>query len=93
MPEVNVYRNARRQPSTSSPQRAVALGFRYRVVVDANTDSEQARIHALIPNAFRSSFRGRSVMQVGAFSDRDKANELLQSLRMQGFQATLEPLK
>jgi parallel beta-helix repeat protein len=96
MPTVNIYRNIRQGDRSNPPvppSRTSALGFRYRVIVDADDVGVQANVRSLVPDAFRSSFQGRTVMQVGAFTEREKADELIQSLANQGIQAILEQLQ
>ncbi len=75
------------------PAGAAALGLRYRVIVEANGDREQARVRRLAPEAFATVLNGRSVMQAGVFSDRDNALELLQLLQSNGLKASLEELQ
>ncbi|MBD1882523.1 DUF1565 domain-containing protein [Microcoleus vaginatus] len=70
-----------------------ALGLRYRVVVDANSSGDRQKIQSLVPGAFRSFSRGRSVMQAGAFREREKAEELLQMLTANGWNARIEEIK
>ncbi len=72
------------------PTRGEVLGLRYRVIVEAPSSREQARVRAIAPGAFRTTVNGRSVMQAGAFNTREKADELLQSLTRQGLRANLE---
>jgi cell division protein FtsN len=50
-------------------------------------------MQSLIPGAFRSFSRGRSVMQAGAFREREKAEELLQMLTLNGLDARIEEIK
>ncbi|HTL89832.1 MAG TPA: DUF1565 domain-containing protein [Leptolyngbya sp.] len=69
---------------------AKSLGFRFRVIVQAITDSAQAQVRSTVPDAF--SLRGRSVMQAGAFRDRSEADELLQILLNQGLPASIEQI-
>ena len=93
MPTVPVWRSATRNSEGSPPllpSRAVALGLRYRVVVEAVSVGEQAQVKAIVPNAFMVSLRGRTLMQAGAFGDQAKANELLQMLSSQGLRAAIE---
>ncbi|KGF72148.1 hypothetical protein DO97_11995 [Neosynechococcus sphagnicola sy1] len=68
-----------------------ALGLRYRVVVAAENANEQTLVKSLVPGAFRTFSNGRAIMQAGAFSDRAKADELLQLLVSNGLPATVEP--
>ena len=61
----------------------------YRVVVDAATPERQAQVKQLIPSAFRASFDGQQVMQVGVFRDRATAESLQQQLNLQNLQARI----
>lgn len=74
------------------PTRATSLGLRYRVVVEAGTQSRQSFVRSLVPGAFRTFSNGRMLMQVGAFSDRAKADEMLQMVTGKGLKATLEQM-
>jgi len=82
-------------PRESSPSfdRPSALGLRYRVVVDTDRPGDRQKMQSLIPGAFRSFSRGRSVMQAGAFREREKAEELLQMLTLNGLSARIEDIK
>ncbi|MEG4202531.1 DUF1565 domain-containing protein [Microcoleus sp. Pol7_A1] len=70
-----------------------ALGLRYRVVVDTNSSGDLQKMKSLVPGAFRSFSSGRSVMQAGAFREREKAEELLQMLSANGLNARIEDIK
>ncbi|MEG4578622.1 DUF1565 domain-containing protein [Microcoleus sp. MON1_C5] len=70
-----------------------ALGLRYRVVVEAKSSGDRQKMQALVPGAFRSFSSGRSVMQAGAFREREKAEELLQMLSANGWNARIEEIK
>ncbi|MBW4579723.1 MAG: DUF1565 domain-containing protein [Tildeniella nuda ZEHNDER 1965/U140] len=87
----NVYHAQQNASSKVFASRA-ALGLRYRVVVEAD-DSKQAQLRTTFPNAFRTSIKGRSLVQVGAFGDRTKADQLMQTLSSQGVQAMVETLE
>ncbi len=75
------------------PDRLSLMGVRYRVVVETSDNAQASQIKALVPAAFSTSFRGKAAMQVGAFGDRDKADQLVQSLLNQGLQAVVEPMQ
>ncbi len=66
--------------------------YRFRVVVDADSEIEQAQLKSIVPAAFWTSIRGRRVMQAGAFRDRSEAIALLQNLMNQGVQAAIVQL-
>ncbi len=86
---VPVWRDPMRRSRGGSPIRAAA-GLRFRVVVEADSDSQKSQVRAIVPDAFPVSLRGRTFMQAGAFGDRAKADELLQSLLNQRLRATIE---
>lgn len=64
--------------------------LRYRVVVKVANASQHKKIKALVPDAFRSSYKGRSVLQVGAYESQIEANERLDKLSFEGIQGILE---
>lgn len=70
-----------------------ANAVKYRVVVQVQTEMQKTQLKTLFPTAFSSQFQGRSVLQVGAFSDRSKAEQLTQILTSQGFAAAQEGLR
>ncbi|MCU0549866.1 MAG: DUF1565 domain-containing protein [Leptolyngbya sp. Prado105] len=84
---VRVWRGGR---SSSGVSQAASLGFRFRVIVQAGSESEQAQLRSVVSDAF--ALRGRNVMQAGAFRDRSEADELLQILLSQGLQASIEQI-
>ncbi|WP_242044637.1 DUF1565 domain-containing protein [Anabaena azotica] len=65
---------------------------RYRVVVEATNDREQELVKTLAPGAFSTVRQGRRVMQVGVFSDRNNAEEMLRILNSSGLRTIVEPL-
>ncbi|MEG4984970.1 DUF1565 domain-containing protein [Microcoleus sp. BR0-C5] len=79
--------------NSPSFDRARALGFRYRVVVDTDSWRDRQKMQSLVPGAFRSFASGRPVMQAGAFREREKAEELLQILNANGLNAQIEEIK
>jgi len=74
------------------PPKATSLGLRYRVVVAADSKSQQDQVRTLVPGAFRTFNNGKVLMQVGAFGDRTKAIEMQQYLSSQGVTCTIEQL-
>ncbi|MEL7034731.1 MAG: DUF1565 domain-containing protein [Cyanobacteria bacterium J06592_8] len=69
---------------------ALRRSLQYRVVVEDNRDPVYRRVKSVIPDAFRTEVRGRSVIQAGAFQNRSKANEVIRLLRRNGVRAKLE---
>ena len=58
---------------------------KYRVVVEVNSDRDRQEIVFDYPQAFKTVYRGRSMLQVGAFSERTLAEDTSRSLAGQGF--------
>jgi parallel beta-helix repeat protein len=66
--------------------------IRFRVVVTVRKAMEQAQVLALVPDAFLMAFPNNGLMQVGAFSDRTKAEQLTRMLASQGISSTIESI-
>lgn len=95
LPKVPVVQNANVAVDGSPPlppTQAMSLGLRYRVVVAADSKSQQDQVRSLVPGAFRTFNNGKVLMQVGAFGDRTKAVEMQQYLSSQGVTGTIEQL-
>jgi parallel beta-helix repeat protein len=69
-----------------------AAYVRYRVLVEADSESLQAEVRSLVPGAFRTYANGRTMMQAGAFGDRSLADEAAQMLNRSGFEAMVQPV-
>ena len=63
----------------------------YRVMVAANNSNQKARVRSLYPDAFPTSYNGRSMWQVGLFSSRNNAEKAHQSLQNAGLRAIILP--
>ena len=57
-----------------------ASTVRYRVLVETSNSSQQAKVRSLYPDAFRTVYQGKTMLQVGAFSQRSKAETASRSL-------------
>lgn len=75
--------------SPSASPSSVSGQYSYLVMVIASTPTQQAKLRARQPNAFRTSHQGQSVMQVGTFGDRSKAESLKKVLTREGFKVLL----
>ncbi|UJB70888.1 hypothetical protein HRE53_07570 [Acaryochloris sp. 'Moss Beach'] len=64
--------------------------LRYRVIVKTASSADYKRIKTLVPDAFRSRYKGRSVLQVGAYEKRSEADERLDMLSLEGIDGTLD---
>lgn len=75
--------------ATAYAQRA---SLQYRVVVPAPDPVVQTQVQAIVPGAFSMVLNGRSVMQVGAFSSEQNAQEAVAMLSRNGFQGIIQPM-
>ena len=57
---------------------------KYKVLVEALDSNEENEVRSLYPEAFETVFEGQSVLQIGAFNDRDKAKQAERSLAKLG---------
>ncbi|HEY9749598.1 MAG TPA: DUF1565 domain-containing protein [Allocoleopsis sp.] len=92
LPSVLVARNPLDATNSLPFSTQAASSSRYRVVVQVESEDEQAEVAAIAPNAFRTLSHGRMVMQVGSFNNRDNADKMMQTLSGQGLRAAIEPL-
>jgi hypothetical protein len=63
----------------------------YRVMVVSPDLKQQAKLKTEKPKAFRMLHKGKTVMQVGVFGDRKKAESLQSELKHQGFKVWVVP--
>jgi hypothetical protein len=66
------------------PGAAIALAPRYRVLVPIGSASEERKVRGLVKDAFRSSYQGRSMMQVGSFTDRAELDSMVNLMQRNG---------
>jgi hypothetical protein len=83
----------RRQPVASQPPTPKPSNKLYQVMVIAMDSAQQDKVRDKMPNAFRTSYKGKTVMQVGLFSDRRKAESLETDLKREGFKVVLTQKK
>ncbi len=75
------------------PSRAQALGLYYRVFVEASDPFVQDDVKEVVPDSFRTSFEGKTMMQVGAFPTEEEAEERKQLLERNNFDARVEYIR
>lgn len=80
-------------PPPLSTSRALALGLKYRVVVDAATQTDQAVVKQLVPDAFNTWVGDRRMLQVGAYANETEAQAMQNRLSQSGFNAQIIPLR
>jgi hypothetical protein len=62
------------------------------MVVQALDPERRQQLKSLVPDAFRSSYQGRPVMQVGNFPEKEKAEAVFQLVQSSGFQAIIQEM-
>ncbi|MDM9381360.1 DUF1565 domain-containing protein [Chlorogloeopsis sp. ULAP01] len=77
------------QVRSSLSGQSQAVG-RYRVMAAVQTQKDQELVRFLAPGAFATSWQGKAAMQVGVFSSRSNAEQMLKILNDNGLQATME---
>ncbi|NJM77529.1 MAG: DUF3747 domain-containing protein [Acaryochloridaceae cyanobacterium RU_4_10] len=75
------------RPISKSSDRASS----YRVMVVSPDLKQQTQLKTQKPKAFRRIHKGKTVMQVGVFGDRKKAESLKSELKHQGFKVWVVP--
>lgn len=75
------------------PSRAQALGLYYRVFVETSDPYVQDDVRSVVPDAFRTNFEGRTMMQVGAFPTEDEAEARKRLLEDNDFNARVEYIR
>ncbi|GAB4245461.1 MAG: hypothetical protein Kow0049_35470 [Stanieria sp.] len=80
----DVFGSKNEQVSSSSP-----ITTTYRVLVEANNSNQQSQVRSLFPDAFTTLYLGKWMLQVGAFSNKDKAEGALDSLDNLGLKSYL----
>ncbi|MEC4894571.1 MAG: DUF1565 domain-containing protein [Oscillatoria sp. PMC 1051.18] len=64
----------------------------YKVIVETRNSSQEAIVRSLVPAAFRITYNGRSMMQVGLFDNIENAEEIVRTLNRRGLQGIIVPL-
>ncbi len=67
--------------------------FQYRVIVPSTSIIVTQKVKTIVPDAFRLLRNGRSLLQVGAYSDRPTADQLVQKLAQSGVNAEIIPFR
>jgi uncharacterized protein YegP (UPF0339 family) len=63
------------------------------VVVEAESERIQEEVLWLVPGAFMTSINGRTMMQVGAYSDRSNAESIVEMLSRNGLRARIQAIE
>jgi parallel beta-helix repeat protein len=59
-------------------------GYSYRVIVSTRDNAQKEEVKALYPDAFTTNYNGRPMMQIGVFSSRESAEQILQYFKERG---------
>jgi len=69
---------------------AVPQGLRYRVLVRPTNEATRAWVLSLVPDAFETVSEGERMLQIGAFRDRENAEEAAELLSQSGVRALVQ---
>ncbi len=64
----------------------------YKVMVATGNSAQEQKVRSLMPEAFRTVYNGRTMLQVGLFRDRANAEEIRRTLQRQGVSTILVQL-
>ena len=64
--------------------------LQYRVLVEANTYASRVFVTSLVPDAFMTTIDGRQLMQIGAYSELENANDIARELVDWGLQVEVQ---
>ena len=67
-------------PPTSNSSLGSNNPVKYKVLVEATDGNQSDRVKSLYPQAFATVYQGKSVLQIGAFNNWDKAKQAKRSL-------------
>jgi N-acetylmuramoyl-L-alanine amidase len=81
---------ATRTPSVTSN---ASGDYAYRVVVRLQRSSDEDRVRAIVPDAFRTRIDGQDVMQAGVFRELDIAEDRVRQLARADLQAGILPVQ
>ena len=88
-----------RNPSTSTPSNNTSSNTsrsnnsgQFLVFVETRNAIQEEILRNLVSSAFRTSYQGKSVMQVGRFNSRVNAQRIGRELMEKGFQVVVVPL-
>lgn len=84
-----VFSSSKSRPLFASSASSTNGRASYLVMVITSSATQQAKVRAQQPSAFRTSHQGQPVMQVGTFIDRTKAESLKTNLTRQGFKVLI----
>ena len=88
--EGDVYGRGNTSTPPPPPNPTLALAKRYRVLVSAPSSRQQSKVRSLVSGAFRSSYRGQSMMQVGSFTNMSEAQGVIQLMTRNGFRPVVD---
>jgi hypothetical protein len=81
--------SASRGVGANPPFQIAMANYRYRVYVKAVNNNQRQAVKTLVPDSFRAFYQGQPMLQVGAFQDRAKADEVIELLNRNGINSIL----
>ncbi|NJL83238.1 MAG: SPOR domain-containing protein [Chloroflexaceae bacterium] len=91
LPVPNVPIPSRGAPPRPAPTSSQLRGT-FKVMVEARSSNQASVVRSLYPDAFPTVHNDRALLQVGIFSSRDKAEQILENLKNKGLEGLIVPL-
>ena len=93
------FNNFPRQNYPSSPPNTTSIPnnpstnsvTEYQVLVEVRNSRQESKLRELISGAFRTTYNGKPMIQVGRFSSQENAQEVVSNLVGKGFRAIIVP--
>jgi hypothetical protein len=71
---------------------ASSQNLQYRVVVAASDSQTESLVRSVVPDAFSTSINGQPMLQIGAFSTRENAQDAVEMLSRSGLTGIIQPM-
>lgn len=81
--------NGNNQPSVSLMPSTVNNSTVYKVLAQISNNNQETGVKSLYPEAFKTNYQGKSLLQVGVFSTKERAEQVSQSLANIGVKAII----
>lgn len=71
---------------------SASQNLQYRVVVAASDEQTTSLVRSVAPDAFSTWINGQSMLQIGAFSSRENAQDAVDQLSRSGLTGIIQPM-
>ena len=81
--------NGKNPPSVSVMSSTVNNQTVYKVLAQISNNNQEMGVKSMYPEAFKTNYQGKSLLQVGVFSTKERAEQVSQSLANMGVKAII----